>query len=69
MCELCDNISKLTKMKKGPFREWYVPDKNENQIVSDDDGFHIWHDGGGDPFLSGICIKNIKFCPICGRKL
>lgn len=25
--------------------------------------------GGGDAFQSGICIENIMYCPICGRKL
>lgn len=68
MCELCDNISKLSKTKEGPF-DWSDPEKNENQIVSNDEGFHIWHDGGGDTFQSGFCIKNIKYCPVCGRKL
>lgn len=69
MCELCDNICELTKMKRGPFKGFFVPAKNQNQLVHDDDGFHIWSDGGGDIFLSGVCIENINFCPICGRKL
>ena len=56
-------------MKRGPFKGFFVPAKNQNQLVHDDDGFHIWSDGGGDIFLSGVCIENINFCPICGRKL
>lgn len=69
MCDLCRTICRLTKMKTGTFKGWAVPDENKNQIVSDDDGFYIWSDGGGDPFLSGICIENVRFCPICGRNL
>lgn len=69
MCEFCKNISMLKKMKRGPFRGFVVPDTNENQLVQYGDAFHIWSDGGGDPFQSGVCVENVRFCPICGRKL
>ena len=52
------------------FRGWYVPEKNYNQLVTDDDGnYHFWSDGGGDIFMSGISIENVNYCPICGRHL
>ncbi len=68
---LCDEIQVYEKIKSGPFRGFYVPPKNECSIVYDkkDGTFDIWSDGGGDPFQAEACILDIKFCPICGKKL
>lgn len=67
---ICENIQPLKKITKGPFRGGTYPDKNEDSIVSDKDGFYIWHDGGGDPFCADIWAgENINYCPVCGREL
>lgn len=68
MCELCNDIKTLVYDK----RYGYHPPENISQIVMDEDGnFHIWEDGGGDPFIAGVDEKftNIAYCPKCGRKL
>lgn len=59
----------MSIIKEGYFKGQYLPDKNKNQIVKDKEKFHIWSDGGGDPFQCRICVENITFCPVCGRKL
>lgn len=69
MCEFCENIDEMHIIKDGCFKGQYLPNNNRNQIVKDEDKFHIWSDGGGDPFQCGTCIENILFCPMCGRKL
>ena len=68
MCEFCCKIGKLEKIKQGAFRGGYYPEKNETQIVEFENAFHLFV-GCSDPFMSGIEIEDIKFCPICGRKL
>lgn len=72
-CEFCSNIVDLVKMKKGLFRNCWVPSdmQNEVRIVRDPetDEYGIWSDGDGDPFVSGVMIDNIVACPKCGRKL
>lgn len=69
MCEFCENIDELHVVEDGYFKGQYLPNKNINQIVKDGEKFHIWHDGGGDCFQSGICVEDITFCAKCGRKL
>lgn len=68
---LCEEIQTYEKITKGPFRGGYYPPKNEDSIVYDPKTktFDIWSDGGGDPFQAGPCVENIKFCPVCGKKL
>lgn len=39
------------------------------QIIKNDEGFHLWCGGGGDPFQAGVEVEHINYCPICGRKL
>ncbi|MFQ9886138.1 MAG: hypothetical protein ACLRXW_08150 [Negativibacillus massiliensis] len=39
------------------------------QIVKDGLGFHLWGGEYGDPYESGVELRNIKYCPVCGRKL
>lgn len=69
MCEFCENIDEMHIIENGYFKGGYLPSYNRNQIVKDKDKFHIWSDGGGDPFQCGICVENISFCPKCGRNL
>lgn len=38
------------------------------RIVEFENAFHLFV-GCSDHFMSGIEIEDIKFCPICGRKL
>lgn len=45
-----------------------IPKKNETQIVEFENAFHLFV-GCSDPFMAGIEIEDIKFCPMCGRKL
>ena len=68
MGEICSRIGKLEKIKKGAFRGGYYPEENKTQIVEHEKEFHLFV-GCCDPFMAGIEIENIKFCPICGRKL
>lgn len=68
MCEFCCKIGKLEKIKQGAFKGGYYPEKNETQIVEFESAFHLFF-GCSDPFMSGIGIEDIKFCPMCGRKL
>lgn len=71
MCKLCEDIKPLIYVDNNTFKGWY-PEENENQIVRDEDGnFHIWDNGGGDPFIAGVDeeFANINYCPRCGRKL
>lgn len=68
MCEFCENISELEYINNSAFKGWYPP-KNKDQLVKYDDKFGIWSDGGGDPFMAGICVDEVKFCPKCGVDL
>lgn len=70
MCEFCNNIGELKLIKNRSFNGYY-PDENIVQIVHNpvDNSYNIWSDGLGDPFSAEICIKDIKYCPICGRLL
>lgn len=68
MCEFCSKIEKLEKIKTGVFRGGYYPKENKTQIVEHKNTFHLFV-GCDDSFMSGIEIENIKYCPICGRKL
>lgn len=68
MCEFCCKIGKLEKSSKELLEADIIPKKNETQIVEFKNAFHLFF-GCSDPFMSGIGIEDIKFCPICGRKL
>lgn len=68
MCEFCNKIGKMEKIKQGAFKGGYYPETNETQIVEFENAFHLFV-GCSDPFMSGIAIENIKLCPICGRRL
>lgn len=53
MCEFCDKIGKMEKIKQGAFRGGYYPKTNETQIVEFENTFHLFV-GCSNPFLSGI---------------
>ena len=59
MCEFCNNIQNVDMRDK----------QKGTQIVKAYGRFHIWDNGGGDSFYEGISLRNISFCPMCGRKL
>lgn len=68
---ICKDISELELVKSGAFKDGYYPATNKDQIVHDEEGYYIWSDGGGDPFMAGCmsAFGAIKFCPCCGREL
>ena len=70
-CKFCENVQVYEKITKGVFKGGYYPQRNENSIVYDNQNkvFDIWSDGGGDIFMAGVCIDDIKYCPKCGREL
>lgn len=61
MCEFCNDIVNTNeeyfqkRVKGGDF------------IFLDDEGFGILIDTGDSGCLG--CLNNVRFCPICGRKL
>lgn len=68
MCDFCSKIGKLEKIKTGAFKGGYYPEENKTQIVEFENAFHLFI-GLSDSFMSGIEMEDIKFCPMCGRKL
>ena len=61
MCEFCENIAYTDE----EFRRANI--KCMDFIFKSDNGYAIYTDTG-DSFCPGI-LKNIRFCPMCGREL
>lgn len=61
MCEFCENIAKSDKECSELIAD------SKDFIFVDGNGYSIFIDTG-DSGCPGV-LSNIKFCPICGRKL
>lgn len=64
-CELCSNIGRY-KRTVG----YIHPSDPDSILIYDDkyDEYDIWSDCP-DSYYSGVLIRNVLYCPKCGRKL
>ena len=64
-CDLCEEIYNEEEL-----RNMHWSDREYSNYITHNkeyDSYHLWHECD-DSYYSGI-IMEIKYCPVCGRKL
>lgn len=64
MCDFCNDIPNLKDYRK--FDAW---DRRSSIIYDEENNkYHYWSECD-DYYYTGIEIYDVKYCPMCGRKL